>query len=93
MNIFVPSEHETFIRQRVESGRNRDAEDVIREALELLSKKEGKELDALRAAIAHGDEQIAQGRLTRRSPDLLRRIVREEQDRLSSEPISGAAPS
>ena len=85
MNISVPSEHEPFIQQRVESGRNRDAEDVIREALDLLSTKEGKELDALRAAIALGDDDIRNGRVTPWTPDLLPRLLREAKEMVAAE--------
>ncbi len=85
MNIAVPSEHETFIQQRVESGRNRDANDVIREALDLLSKKEERERDALRAAIELGDEDIRHGRVTAWSVDFLPRLSREAEELIAAD--------
>ncbi len=85
MNISVPSEHKTFIQQRVESGRNRDAEDVIREALDLLSKKEREERDALRTAIELGDDDIRNGRVTAWSSDFLPRLLREAEEMIAAD--------
>ena len=85
MNISVPSEHETFIQQRVESVRNRDASDVIREALDLLSKKEERERDALRAAIELGDDDIRNGRVTAWSSDFLPRLLREAEEMIAGD--------
>lgn len=85
MNIAVPAEHETFIQQRVESGQNQDANDVIREALDLLRKKEERERDALRAAIELGDDDIRNGRVTAWSADFLPRLLREAEEMIAAD--------
>ena len=84
MNIAVPSEHETFIQQRVESGRNRDAEDVIREALELLSERD-RDSAELRAALAVGLDQIERGESVPWTPDLLSNLYDEVLNEMASE--------
>lgn len=84
MNIPVPSEHETFIRQRVESGRNQDAGDVIREALDLL-KSEEQDRDELRAALAIGLDQIERGETIPWTPDFLSDLYEEVLSEMASE--------
>lgn len=70
MNVRVPPEHEAFIQQRVQSGQNDDAPDVVGEALDLLAQTE-HDRDALRAALAIGFERIERGETVPWTPDLL----------------------
>ncbi|MEO1020679.1 MAG: type II toxin-antitoxin system ParD family antitoxin [Pseudomonadota bacterium] len=51
---------ETFIRDRVESGRYGSASEVVRDALRALE-NEDKRLDALRAHLAEGKAQADHG--------------------------------
>ena len=84
MNIPVPAEHETFIQQRVESGQNRDAEDVIREALDLLKSAE-RDRNELRAALAIGLDQIERGETIPWTPDFLPRLLMEAKEMVATE--------
>ena len=77
-------EHESFIRQRVESGRNRDAKDVVREALQLLSERE-RDLAELQAALALGLEQIERGETVPWTPDFLSNLYDEVLGEMASE--------
>lgn len=84
MNVPVSSEHEAFIQQRVRSGRNGDAPDVVGEALDLLTQTE-REGDALRAALAVGLEQIERGETVPWTPDLLSRLFKEVLSEIANE--------
>ncbi|MEX0958164.1 MAG: type II toxin-antitoxin system ParD family antitoxin [Burkholderiales bacterium] len=64
INVSLPTELEARVRQRVESGMYGSASEVIREALRLLDAYEQtreKQLEALRAEIAVGLEEISRG--------------------------------
>lgn len=87
MNVPVLPEHEAFIQQRVQSGQNDDAPDVVGEALDLLAQTE-HDRDALRAALAAGEEDIRHGRVTLWTPDLLPRLLTQAID----EAASGSRP-
>jgi antitoxin ParD1/3/4 len=63
MNIQLKPEQEKFIQDKIASGEYSNADDVITEALKLLEIRERK-LKELRAKIAVGTEQIANGQLT-----------------------------
>ncbi len=58
-----------MIRQRIESGQNQDTNDVIHEALQLLSARERNRAE-LQAALAVGLEQIERGETVPWTPDL-----------------------
>jgi putative addiction module CopG family antidote len=47
MEVRLNSEQEAFVRQAVESGRFRGAEDVVREALEMWHDRERKRADIM----------------------------------------------
>jgi putative addiction module CopG family antidote len=47
MEVRVSPEQEEFVRQAVESGRYREAEDVVREALEMWHDRERKRADIM----------------------------------------------
>ena len=63
MNIQLKPEQEKFIQEKIASGEYNNADDVISEAFKLLEARE-KKLKELRAKIAVGTEQIANGQLT-----------------------------
>lgn len=54
---------EKFIKQQVESGRYATASEVIRDALREMDERE-KQLAALRAHLAEGEQDITAGRYT-----------------------------
>ncbi|MGK7902800.1 MAG: type II toxin-antitoxin system ParD family antitoxin [Hormoscilla sp.] len=68
MTLLLTPETETAIADRVKSGRYSTADEVVREALGLLSERDRAEderrLEELRAMIAIGTEQIANGQVT-----------------------------
>ena len=63
MNIQLKPEQEKFIRDKIASGAYSNADDVIAEAFLLLERRENK-LKELKAKIAVGTEQVANGQLT-----------------------------
>ena len=63
MKIQLSSEQEKFIQEKITSGEYINAEEVISEALKLLELRENK-IKELKAQIAIGTEQIAQGKVT-----------------------------
>ncbi len=77
-------EHETFIRHRIESGQNRDASDVIREALQLLSERD-RDRAELRAALTIGLDQIERGETVLWTSDFLSHLSEEVLDEMASE--------
>lgn len=62
MSTSVPPEYQQFVAQRVASGRFRSEEDAVTEALDLLRRREQK-LDALRADLQAGLDDIEAGRI------------------------------
>ena len=63
MNIQLKPEQEKFIRDKIASGAYSNADDVSAEAFLLLERRENK-LKELKAKIAVGTEQVANGQLT-----------------------------
>ncbi|MGH2615214.1 MAG: type II toxin-antitoxin system ParD family antitoxin [Thermomicrobiales bacterium] len=92
MNVSLTPELEALIRQRVESGRYSDANEVVEEALRLL--KEREQLEHLRGLLAVGLEQAQRGELVEFTPewieDLHRRV--EEMDLRGEEPGPDVCP-
>ncbi len=67
MTLTLSPQLEELIRSKVASGRYRDADEVMREALELLDERE--QTERLRAALAIGFEQIDRGEDTPYTPE------------------------
>jgi antitoxin ParD1/3/4 len=63
MQIQLKPEQEKFIQEKIASGEYTNADDVISEAFKLLEVREIK-IKELRAKIAIGTEQIANGQVT-----------------------------
>lgn len=63
MTIILPEELEALINQRIKNGAYRNPEEIIRASLRLLEAQE-KGLDALRAEIGRGVDDIERGRFT-----------------------------
>ncbi len=63
MTIFLKPEQEQFIQAQIETGKYIDAEEVVKEAFQLLEKRD-RALDELRQKIAVGTKQIANGQVT-----------------------------
>jgi antitoxin ParD1/3/4 len=77
MSVTLTPEIEAKIRQRVDSGRYDDANEVVLEALRLLEERD--RLEHLRSLIAVGLEQAQRGELVEYTPewvaDLDRRVA------------------
>lgn len=84
MQIRLTPDEESMIRQRIESGRNRDTNDVIHEALRLLSDRERDQAE-LRAALAVGLDQIERGETVPWTPDFLSNLYDEVLSEMASE--------
>lgn len=72
MNVQLPARYEYMVREKVESGRYGDASEVIGDALRLM--EEHDRLQAMRAAVLIGHEQIERGEVVRYTPELLEDI-------------------
>ena len=78
-----------LIREKVESGRYGNANQVLEEALRLLDERD--RIEWLRAEIAIGLEQIDRGETVEYTPELMEQLKREaiEAER-NGEPIDDA---
>ena len=63
MNIQLKLEQEQFIRDRIDRGEYKTAEDVISEAFKLLEARAHK-IEELRQKIAVGTQETANGQIT-----------------------------
>lgn len=87
--LTLASELEALIREKVESGRYRNATEVICEALQVLDDRD--RLEWLRAEIAIGLEEIERGETVEYTPDFWERLRREaEEDERNGVPIDEA---
>lgn len=72
MKIELNDAFEKLVREKVESGLYRDAEEVVRDALRLLDRQiriDEEKLAALRASIQLGIEDVEAGRYVEISSD------------------------
>lgn len=79
MVIQLPPDVEASIRQQVEHGRFPDAADVLREAMRLLDERE-QQLDALRAKLQVGLDELDRGEGDAWTPELMERVSREADE-------------
>ena len=63
MTIILPKELEALINEKIKNGAYRNPEEIIRASLRLWEARE-RGLDALRAEILRGIDDIEQGRFT-----------------------------
>jgi len=72
MKVELNPAFEKIVREKVESGLYHDAEEVVRDALRLLDRQDRideEKLEALRAAVQLGIEDVEAGRYTEISSD------------------------
>jgi antitoxin ParD1/3/4 len=74
MSVSLSPQLEAMIRERVESGRYRDASEVVQEALRLL--EEHEKLEHLRSLLAVGLEQARRGELIEFTPEYMKDLHR-----------------
>lgn len=79
MNVSLTPQLEAMIRVKVETGRYRNADAVVREALRQLEEREQR-LDELRTALAIGEEQVTRGEVVEWTPELAAEIWREAKE-------------
>lgn len=81
MAVDLTPQLEAMIREKVQSGKYPDANEVVREASTLLEDRDHHA--RLRAAVVIGEEQYAAGRVRSWTPDRLDELKREadEEDR------------
>ena len=88
MNVSLTPDLEELVKRKVDSGAYRSATDVVRDALELLEKRDARKLDALRQEIQHAVGQIERGEFTEYETDqmteLFDKVAAEGRNRLSS---------
>jgi antitoxin ParD1/3/4 len=75
MQLTLPQELVEEIEELVKSGGYHDSAAVVAEAVLVL--KEQRQLDALRAAVAIGDEQIERGDVVLFTPELAEELRQE----------------
>lgn len=74
MTIQLDTESAVLIREKVASGRYRDAAEVIREALSALDDRD--RFEHLRAKVAAGFAQAERGELIDYTPELREELIR-----------------
>ena len=82
MKIQLTLEQEKFIQEKITSGEYVNAEEMVSEALKLLELRENK-IKELKAKIAIGTEQIAQGKVT--DGEVVFQRLQEKINRISQE--------
>jgi antitoxin ParD1/3/4 len=75
MNVNPTPHLEAMARQKVASGRDNNASEVVREALRLLEEQDN--LHRLRAALAVGQDQLDRGEDRPYTPELLEELKRQ----------------
>ncbi len=81
MVIRLSPDVEASIRENVERGRFPDADEVVREALRLLDERESQ-LEALRARLQIGLDELARGEGIEWTPSLMEELSRETDEML-----------
>ena len=80
MSVTLTPELEAKIRERVESGRYSDANEVVGDALRLLEERE--RLEHLRAMLEVGRQDELRGDWVTYTPELMEDIYRRAEERL-----------
>jgi antitoxin ParD1/3/4 len=78
MSITLTPEVADRIRQKIETGPYRTADEVIEEALSLLDERE--RVQTLRAKLQIGIDQLDRGEGEERTPELMERLSREADE-------------
>lgn len=82
MNVSLTPELERFVHAKVKSGRYLSASEVVRQALRLLEERERQrdhEVEALRAKLQIGLDQLERGEYTEYDEDGLKEMVKQIQ--------------
>ena len=79
MTVTLTPDLEAKIREKVERGDYPDANEVVREAMRLLDERE-HQLDALRAKLQVGLDELDRGEGDEWTPELMERLSREADE-------------
>jgi antitoxin ParD1/3/4 len=79
MSIKLPPDIEANIHEQVEHGRFPDAAEVVREAMRLLNERQ-RQLDALRAKLQIGLDELDRGEGVEWTPALMEQLSREADE-------------
>lgn len=74
MHINLPKEMENYLQTKVSAGFYSNASEVIRDAIRRM-RVEDEKLDALRAAVRAGDEELDRGEGRAYTPELLEKMT------------------
>lgn len=93
MQVDLDPQVAALIQQRVETGRYRNASEVVDEALLLLNESERKR-EALRAALAVGFDALDRGDFVEWTSDMMSELVHEaeETNRIEINPDPNVCP-
>jgi antitoxin ParD1/3/4 len=80
MAVQLPADVEASIQKKVESGHFPDAGEVVREAMRLLEEHE-RQLDALRAKLQVGLDELDRGEGVEWTPELMEEIRQEADEK------------
>ena len=81
-NVVITPQQEYMISSLVDTGRYKNASEVLREGLRLLERREAEDLariDGLRAAIDEAESCLQNGRFETYTPELLDEIDSQEK--------------
>jgi putative addiction module CopG family antidote len=76
MDVRLSPDQEAFVRQAIDAGRFRNAEDAVREALSLWEERERKRLEIV-AAIEEAEEGVARGEVIEMTAESMRALADE----------------
>jgi antitoxin ParD1/3/4 len=93
MNVQLDDQTEALVQQKVRNGQYRNPNEVVQEAIRQMDERD-RRLEELRAALAIGEEQIAQGEVVEWTPQLAAAILEEAKQaaRTGKRPKSDVAP-
>jgi len=74
MHINLSAEMEQYIQRKVATGFYSNASEVVRDAIRRM-REEDEKLEAMRAAVRRGDEQLDRGEGADYAPELLVKIT------------------
>jgi antitoxin ParD1/3/4 len=80
MMVSLTPQHQALVEQIIASGQYHDADQVIAEALRLLSER-ARRMQWLRAELQVAYEQEARGELIDYTPDMMERLMEEADER------------
>jgi antitoxin ParD1/3/4 len=88
MSLKLTPSTESLVQAQIDSGRYRDADEVVRKAVALLVDRD-QEREELRRSIAEGFEQLEHGEGSVVTPELFKRLRENAMRRLAAGEMPG----